>query len=76
MSNPVYVLHYDAHRSDGTAARQVLKWDGQDYMTYLTLATDWNTSDKAREVVRGLNELEKRRARDRREAARRRKERG
>lgn len=74
MSGPLYVVFYDGRNPDGTTCTQVLKRDDDgDYRWWLSMDR-WQT-DKAREMVRGLNELEKRRARDRRERARRARER-
>lgn len=69
-----YVVHYDAIRANGSSCTQVLERDGDgDYVTWLTL--ERFQSAKAREIAKGLNELERRRARNRREAARKRRER-
>lgn len=74
-----YVLHEDATDTDGKRCHQILSRNGDGgYSLHLTLYPTlsvqmWNLSKRGVEIVRGLNELERRRARDRRAAAARRK---
>lgn len=72
MTAPDFVVHYDAVRPNGTTCTQILQRDHDgDYVTYLTL--DRYQVSKAREITRGLNELERSRRKVRRDRARRRR---
>lgn len=74
-----YVLHSNASDGDGKRCHQILSRDTDGgYSLHLTLYPTtsvqmWTLNLRGIEIVRGLNELERRRARDRRAAAARRK---
>lgn len=72
MTTPKYVLHLDALDAYGEPKPQLLQatFNGN-YRTWLQVRSE--DASKAQEIVRGLNELEKQRARARRDAARRRR---
>lgn len=72
MTTPKYVLHLDAFDAYGEPKPQIIQATvNGNYRTWLQVRSE--DAAKAQEVVRGLNELEKQRARGRREAARRRR---
>lgn len=76
---PHYIVQTGARTTDDIPCVRVLRRAKgcRTYRTFLTLTVQplWEREDEAVEIAEGLNELEKRRARDRRERARRARER-
>lgn len=80
MSGPHYIVDSTARNGQGECVIKVLRRGSgsRTYSAWLTVPglTLWQAEDKAMEIAAALNEMERRRARDRRERARRKREAG